>query len=85
VIIGKYYRRPVEVEAVQFTGEPSAELEAWLGDWFESWIPTARQVVIWCLHEFIANKGDWIVKGVVGDIRICEPEVFAATYEVKAT
>jgi len=28
-----------------------------------------------------ADKGDWIIKGVVGEIYPCKPDIFAATYE----
>ena len=28
-----------------------------------------------------ADKGDWIIKGVVGEIYPCKPEIFDATYE----
>ena len=28
-----------------------------------------------------ANKGDWIIKGVKGELYPCKPDVFAMTYE----
>jgi len=28
-----------------------------------------------------ARRGDWIIKGVVGEIYPCKPDIFAATYE----
>lgn len=28
-----------------------------------------------------ANEGDWIIKGIKGEIYPCKPEIFAATYE----
>lgn len=31
--------------------------------------------------DFIAREGDWIIKGVAGEIYPCKPEIFAATYE----
>lgn len=30
----------------QFTGEPDADLERWLGEHFESWIPSRRELVL---------------------------------------
>lgn len=29
----------------------------------------------------IANKGDWVIKGVKGEIYPCKPDIFEATYE----
>lgn len=29
----------------------------------------------------IANPGDWIIRGVKGEIYPCKPDIFAATYE----
>jgi len=28
-----------------------------------------------------ANKGEWIIKGVGGEVYPCKPEIFEATYE----
>ncbi|MBW4710716.1 hypothetical protein KX928_23245 [Roseobacter sp. YSTF-M11] len=28
-----------------------------------------------------ANPGDWIIRGVAGEIYPCKPEIFAATYD----
>jgi hypothetical protein len=28
-----------------------------------------------------ASVGDWIIKGVKGEIYACKPDIFAATYE----
>lgn len=30
---------------------------------------------------FIANEGDWIIKGVQGEIYPCKPDIFEQTYE----
>ena len=32
-------------------------------------------------QEFIAQEGDWIIKGVNGDFYPCKPDIFEATYE----
>lgn len=81
--MGYYRKKPVVIEAMQFTGEPSDELELWLGDWFESWIPSREQLVIRTLesNEHTASAGDWIIKGVQGEFYACKPQIFAATYE----
>ena len=32
-------------------------------------------------QEFLAQQGDWIIKGVSGEFYPCKPDIFAATYE----
>ena len=31
--------------------------------------------------EMIAQPGDWIIRGVMGEIYPCKPDIFAVTYE----
>lgn len=60
----KFRPRSSVVEAVQFTGEMDAEIERWLGDAFESWVPSMRRLVMSeaYVHGVVVNAGDWIVK-----------------------
>lgn len=32
-------------------------------------------------QEFLAQGGDWIIKGVNGEFYPCKPDIFVATYE----
>ena len=82
--MNKYRKKPVVIEAVQFTEETkdmvfndvsphcfaSADAEG---------NPT---LVIGTLEgEMIASLGDWIIKGVKGEFYPCKPDVFEMTYE----
>ena len=31
--------------------------------------------------EMTANNGDWIIRGVKGELYPCKPDIFAATYD----
>lgn len=31
--------------------------------------------------EMMADPGDWIIKGIKGELYPCKPDIFAATYE----
>jgi len=31
--------------------------------------------------DHLASQGDWIIRGVKGELYPCKPEIFAATYE----
>jgi acyl carrier protein len=62
-------------------GDPGA---AWLRhDGSVADAPTAPNVlVIGTLEgEHIASPGDWIIRGVAGEIYPCKPTIFAATYD----
>jgi hypothetical protein len=29
----------------------------------------------------LLSKGDWIIRGVAGEVYLCKPDIFAATYD----
>lgn len=46
-----------------FDGTNADEVERFVGDAYETWIPTLRQVVIRTRHgEKLLNPGDWITR-----------------------
>ena len=89
----RFRKKPVEIEAVQFTYPPTPELLAFCGDNIRN-IRKARhpgakaEADIVTLEDgsdgrakHVATEGDWIVKGVKGEIYPVKPDIFAATYE----
>jgi hypothetical protein len=81
---GRYRKKPVEIEAVQYLGFETngEECELFLGDDFETHLPSQNQIAIRTLEgELTASKGDWLIRGVKGEHYPCKPDVFAATYE----
>jgi hypothetical protein len=77
----KFRKRPVVIEAVQWTGNNIGVIEEFaparciLGDggvWFA--ITTLEGTMR-------ADIGDWIIKGVNGEFYPCKPDIFAKTYE----
>lgn len=81
-----FRKKPVTVEACQWLGEPVAHLPAWCstkvgaGDRTPDDRPTT--LVIETLEgAMIAQRGDWIIKGVKGEIYPCKPDIFSLTYE----
>lgn len=78
----KYRKKPVVIEAVQFTGDNSIEIakfmkanehtESFLDDKIK--IPTLE-------GELTASPMDWIIKGVNGEFYPCKPDIFEKTYE----
>ena len=86
----KYRKKPIVIEAVQWTGGNWAEVAEFTGlpDTDETEI--ARQMAaadgrvrIRTLEGVMAaSPGDWIIRGVQGEFYPCNPGIFAATYEL---
>lgn len=85
----KYRKKPVIVEAVRYLGRSSDILDFLK----ESECPSVlfkpadlgedRKLVIRTLEgNMTANYGDWIIRGVKGELYPCKPDIFEATYEV---
>ena len=87
----RYTKKPVTVEAVQWTGENLQELKNFVGSSLEYDIqydarevgkgPAAVDVRIRTLEGVHhATEGDFIIKGVHGEFYPCKPDIFQETY-----
>ena len=86
----KYRKKPVVIEAVRWTGKNREEIRAFCT---HSAIFTAQKqradglviaydLMISTLEGMLyASVGDYIIKGVNGELYPCKPDVFAKTYE----
>lgn len=77
----KFRKRPVVIEAVQWTGYNFNEVTRFL-----TWIDYEAdpEFAIWNSeeHQYIrVPEGHWIIKGVNGEVYPCSPDVFNKTYE----
>lgn len=90
----RYYRRrermefrkkPVVIEAVQWTGENLEELWAFTGMKFQRIVNDCSIIIPTLEGDHKANKGDWIIKGVQGEFYPCKPDIFEQTYEPVAS
>ena len=81
-----YFRkRPILVEAIQFTGNNFRELQNW-SNWKvrppEGTYEPSKAVKIETLEGTMwARVGDWIVRGVRGEFYPVKLEIFEETYE----
>lgn len=66
--------------AIQWTGENCAEIDAFLDDTEET-LPGHPIVIETLEGDVTAQVGDWIIRGVQGELYPCKPDIFAATYE----
>ena len=88
-----YVKKPIEIEAIQFDyGETFSREEALFWNEFgpvlfawdierpwDGWV----EIKIKTLEgTMTAKKGDWIIRGIEGEIYPCKDSVFRATYEL---
>lgn len=86
----KYTKKPIEIEAIQYTGHNINKLHTWsLGKIIESPVvepsednPTGAYIQIKTLEgTMIGIVGDYIVKGIKGEFYPCKPDIFYLTYD----
>lgn len=86
----KYRKKPIVVEAIQWNGVNRGEIEMFCGhDNVEfkveilSGSTLGLQLIIKTLEgDMVANRGDYIIKGICGEFYSCKEEIFEKTYEL---
>ena len=92
----KYRKKPVEIEAIQYSGFNLAEVLEFTGrhsrfdEWFSDIEDYRAHVLrngnifkVFTLEGTMkAKPGDWIIRGVNGEHYPCKPDIFEKTYEV---
>ena len=77
-----YRKKPIPVEARQFTGDNFLELQDWSNDLVA--LSDYNEDVI-CVHTLEGpvwgEKGDYIIKDVRGEFYLCQKDIFEETYE----
>ena len=78
----RYRKRPVEVEAVEWTGDNWATmLDFVVGRGGVAHTDGPVLVIRTLEGDMLAAPGDWIVCGVEGEFYPVKPSIFSATYE----
>lgn len=79
----KYRKKPIVIDAVQFTGENKDEIAAFVGANPMQWInhPELGISIDTLEGSLDARPNDWIIKGVKGEFYPCKPDIFEQTYE----
>lgn len=96
----KYRKKPVVIDAIQWTGENKHEMFTFLtnnncpdeyitckfpivSDNFciDPWKVPGGLVIKTLESEYLANIGDYIIRGVHGEFYPCKPDIFMETYE----
>jgi hypothetical protein len=77
LLMVKYRKKPVIIDAFQNVSGVIVP------DWFELHGEPGYEIKIATLEGIMtASIGDWIIKGVKGEIYPCKPDIFEATYEL---
>jgi len=85
--MGKYRKKPVVIEAMQFDGHNYPEVVAWIESYTghpemaHSEAGTLSMTIPTLEGDHLANPDDWIIRGVAGEFYPCKPDIFSATYE----
>ena len=89
--MAEYRKKPVVVEAVQFTKEmvlgkePLPACVTFAQRW---WNPETGEIRTYDYYiktlegDMVVRIGDWIIKGVKGECYRCKPDIFEQTYEL---
>lgn len=82
----KFRKRPIVVEAMQFTGINAGDIVRWAKNDHVTNLefgPKKYHAINIATVEgdMLATEGDWIIKGVNGEFYPCKPMIFAKTYE----
>lgn len=87
----RYRKKPVEVQAIRWSGfnlreviaftglHPSAE--KWTWEEYEDVVQKEGLKIFTLEGAMMAANGDYIIRGVKGEFYPCKPDIFAATYE----
>ena len=78
----KYRKKPVVIEAIQWTGNNADEVECFTGEKNFYRVLYDNSLVIPMLEgDHKAIVGDWIIRGTQGEFYLCKPDIFKKTYE----
>ena len=77
----RYRKKPVVIEAVQWTGDNIDELFK-LEDFKLNYTLVNGILGVYSLEGVMwASVGDYIIKGIKGEFYPCKPDIFKETYE----
>lgn len=85
-----FRKKPVVIEAVQFTVDNLDELTEWSSGAVQlnmrqtssgGGVIRLRAQVETLEGTMLAEVGDWIIRGVKGEFYPCKPDIFTATYD----
>ncbi|MDW3926454.1 hypothetical protein QI302_02315 [Staphylococcus saprophyticus] len=86
-MINKAKKKPIEIEFIEYTDDTNiVDLYDWSNDQieivFENDTLQKRLYVNTLEGDMLVNTGDYIIKGINGEVYPCKPDIFYKTYEL---
>jgi len=77
-----YRKKPVVIQAVQWTGENNIEILNFCSTCYITSSGKSKDLIVSTLEgDMSAAVGDYIIKGVKGEFYPCREDIFDLTYE----
>lgn len=81
----KFRKKPVVIEAIQWTGDNYVEVNKFVANYTPVALPRYEEpkviVIVTLEGEMKCRPGSWIIKGVEDEFYPCKPDIFEKTYE----
>lgn len=78
----KFRKKSVEIEAFQNIDNHTAPRPHWaMSDTRIHYFTDGHMEIDTLEGRMRAESGDWIIRGVKGEVYPCKPDIFAATYD----
>lgn len=82
----KFRNKPVVVEAFQYQEQDFCFWPQWASDTGRFFKDYKADKLVGCFIKtpegtLAVNVGDWIIKGIKGEVYLCKPDIFESTYE----
>jgi hypothetical protein len=79
--MGRYRKKPVVIDAWQNVPGISDMFPDWMKNGSITSSTDGSLNIVTLEGIMRADPGDWIIRGVKGELYPCKPDIFAATYE----
>lgn len=80
--MGMYRKKPVVIEAIQWIGQDISDVLEFSDDIVWMSLHPSKLSIKTPEGEMKASMGDWIIKGVNGEVYPCKDDIFQKTYDV---
>jgi hypothetical protein len=80
-MIQKFRKKPVVIEAIQFTPESLRQCIMFVGTERIQWWSSEKLIIRTLEGNMTASPNDWIIKGVQNEVYPCKPDIFEQTYD----
>lgn len=88
--MAKFRKKPIVIEAFKWTADEKQEEDPeWMVEpinngevyFLDSGTPVVKMAIKTLEGTMIADRGDWIIKGIKNELYPCKPDIFEATYD----